>query len=665
MVDQLEGEEQMTVKVHMDDMKRVTIRQQDYFYHNISNTPFTLGIAFPSEYGKYRVSGGMELNSNNNKKRGFDPTATFGGDKWKLHPDWVYCEYNYAGSGEREFDSPETNMRHFLDKLTHNQMSWGNNQRVRPLPECENSGNTYQADCVKCDKELVQALVTDGEITKIFESDKPRKELFDLFGIELSFVATRSGLTRWEEHKEKDLFDMAEYEDMYDADNPREPHFSEVNNEAIDEVWYKRAVEYHYNNPNSFVFSVPFDIGDKRPTMVTATHAIFKEMDGMKAPAGVVGVQIDYDKFKDTFRQITTNHRDKKVADPISCEDEAIECYVLDNNGFVVISEDPLNTGKFFGEIDGTILRSLEEYRVFKKVKIYDYQAICLEREDDGSPAGIILTPFRLMAWMFNWIVGQIAMTIIRLEIHHLWNPDWTWAMPKPEDLDYTMDGSYMEGYDEYQEDYNEYDYNGEEGQTAEAVDQPQIEVTDTEDDDDEVTIEEKDPYDAFNEEIIKEYKTKDGGPIPLLEMTYINKTRPKPCDKEAYLYELNETALVTQTPLQGILRNCHESNCERPFSVTLIPNTNLVLVVADKNCPCYSTKVSVEPVKVEYGLKNETATNYCQLLKTNLYRNKPKKGFHYHPGEDEISLCGGGSTLSSSIFLAVLSLILLGGHRL
>ena len=28
-------------------------------------------------------------------------------------------------------------------------------------------------------------------------------------------------------------------------------HFSEVNNEATDEVWYKRAVDYHYNNPQN------------------------------------------------------------------------------------------------------------------------------------------------------------------------------------------------------------------------------------------------------------------------------------------------------------------------------------------------------------------------------------------------------------------------------
>jgi len=453
---------------------------------------------------------------------------------------------------------------------------------------------------------------------------------------------------------------MMDYEDIYDNENPREPHFSEVNNKAIDEVWYKRAVDYHYNNPTSFVFSVPFDIGDKRPTMVTATHAIFKDTAGMKAPAAVVGVQIDYDRFKEAFRRITTN---EAATGGMSCKDEAIECYVLDNNGFVVISEDPLNTGTFFGEIDGTILTSLEEYHVYNKIKIYDYQAICLEREDDGSPAGGLLTPFKLIATMFNYLLGQVAMTIIRLELHHLWNPDWTWARPQEPDNDFTMGDNEAYDYDAAENYYYSYDEGeGEQGQTADTIAEPPVEVTDNEDDDDdEATVEQpKDPYDQFNEEILKEYKMKDGGPIPLLEMTYINKTRPKPCDKEVYLYELNETALSKQTPLQGILRNCHESNCERPFSATMIPNTNLVLVVADKNCPCYSTKISVDPVKVEYGLKNESSTNYCHILKSNLYRSKPHQGFHYHPGEDEISLCGHSSALLPALWITVISMLLL-----
>jgi len=700
MVDQKEGMNRLTVKVHMDDMKRVTIREQNYFYHNISNTPFTLGIAFPSKYGQFRVTGGTEITRNK-----ADAAKVFSSDRWKLHPDWVYCEYNYAGSNDRQFDTPENNMRHFLDRLSHEgvKFNWGSS-RVRPLPTCAGNGGGFTADCPKsldkreveennsvdgdddeaereadeeggegdadedsvedhglnleltlptCDKELVQALVLDGEITQIFDSQEsrknnpkglksffnmmPRQDLFKEFGIELSFVATRSGLTRWEEHKEKNEFEMEEDYD-YDPDNPREPHFADLNNEATDEVWYKRAVEYHYNNPSSFVFSVPFDIGDTRPTLVTATHAIFKEENGQKAPAAVVGVHIDYDKFEKNFMKVTTGaegHGYKtNSGEFLSCKNESIECYVLDNNGFVMISEDPLNTGKFFGEIDGTILKSLEKNHVFKKIKIYDYQAICLENADDGSPAGIILTPFKMMAWLFNWLIGNIAMTIIRMEIHHLWNPDWTWALPAPQDRDYVQDdyGSYA--YD-YNEEYNDDGYD-------DSIDPGSVEQAGpvvSDDDEGEARVEE--PYDEFAEEELKDFKMKDGGPIPLLEMTYINKTQPKPCDKEAYLYELNETALRLQRPLQGILRNCHESSCERPFSVTLIPNTNLVLVVADKMCPCYSARISVAPTKVAYGPKNESAGNYCEKLKSNLYRKKPMPCVHYHPQEEEISLCG------------------------
>ena len=306
----------------------------------------------------------------------------------------------------------------------------------------------------------------------------------------------------------------------------------------------------------------------------------------------------------------------------MSCKNESIECYVLDNNGFVVISEDPNNIGKFFGEIDGTILNSLEQNHVFNKIKIYDYQAICLESADDGSPANILLTPFKLISWVFNWMLGQMAWTIIRLEIHHLWNPDWTYAWPAPqEQLDYAYayaDSAYYDDEEEYDTNTGGGDFNGG-GEMVEVTDSEEAEVEDVDE-----------PYDEHAEEMLNDFKVKDGGPIPLLEMTYINKTQPKPCDKEAYLYELNEEALKQQRPLQGILRNCHESNCERPFSVTQIPHTNLVLIVADKMCPCYSARISVSPVRVDYGPKNETA--YCEKLKHNLYRQKPRPSVHYHP---------------------------------
>ena len=41
--------------------KRATVRTQDYFYHPLVNTPFTLGIVLPRDYGRFRVNGKIEV----------------------------------------------------------------------------------------------------------------------------------------------------------------------------------------------------------------------------------------------------------------------------------------------------------------------------------------------------------------------------------------------------------------------------------------------------------------------------------------------------------------------------------------------------------------------------------------------------------------------------
>jgi hypothetical protein len=95
---------------------------------------------------------------------------------------------------------------------------------------------------------------------------------------------------------------------------------------------------------------------------------------------------------------------------------------------------------------------------------------------------------------------------------------------------------------------------------------------------------------------LIDEFSIKDGGPIPLLQMTYINKTTPKPCDKEVTLYELNNRIFDQNRnhrsgqldPVTGILEECGmDMGCRRPFSVQMIPHTNLIMIVADTTCPC------------------------------------------------------------------------------
>ena len=72
--------------------------------------------------------------------------------------------------------------------------------------------------------------------------------------------------------------------------------------------------------------------------------------------------------------------------------------------------------------------------------------------------------------------------------------------------------------YDSY---FTDYEYPNEEGPDANGVTPPPIPTVP--------------PYytDSTDDPLIDEFAIKDGSPIPLLEMTYINKTKPMPCDKE------------------------------------------------------------------------------------------------------------------------------------
>jgi hypothetical protein len=79
-----------------------------------------------------------------------------------------------------------------------------------------------------------------------------------------------------------------------------------MNQRAIDEVWYKRAVDQHGIEPESFVFSVPFDAASSSKPLVTATHAIFVEHKGHHAPAAVVGLQIQHSSLASHFLNITS-----------------------------------------------------------------------------------------------------------------------------------------------------------------------------------------------------------------------------------------------------------------------------------------------------------------------------------------------------------------------
>lgn len=52
----------------------------------------------------------------------FSVTEYFKGNNWKVHPDWVYCEYNSAS--DKLFSSPEERVLHFLSRTRKPGWKW-------------------------------------------------------------------------------------------------------------------------------------------------------------------------------------------------------------------------------------------------------------------------------------------------------------------------------------------------------------------------------------------------------------------------------------------------------------------------------------------------------------------------------------------------------------
>lgn len=87
--------ENITIKYHYDDMRRVSKEVYDYYFTPLNNTPFSIGLAFPRTYGHYSLK--VEDVIKKYKHTGIKLIDFFKGN-WKIHPKWyVKSSYNIGG----------------------------------------------------------------------------------------------------------------------------------------------------------------------------------------------------------------------------------------------------------------------------------------------------------------------------------------------------------------------------------------------------------------------------------------------------------------------------------------------------------------------------------------------------------------------------------------
>ncbi|XP_011699951.1 PREDICTED: voltage-dependent calcium channel subunit alpha-2/delta-3-like, partial [Wasmannia auropunctata] len=388
------------VKLHYDDNRRVNLEKRDYFYAPLPGTPFSLAVVIPN-YGTTWIKVGDEIRRIQNMN--VNVSDYFVGDHWRVHPSWVYCRYHYLEG--HEFNSSKDELLHFLGLMSRPGWRWSEQYEAYPSIDEDKEPNcgrqTLKHDDYYCNKELMQLLVFDAKATNdsfrgdYMEDLPPRaRDLAQRYGIFVRFIATQSGLTRWHHLRASKL-----------------PHaddgiaFGDLHRRAVNEPWYKGAIFQNELDSDSISLSVPWEAG--ADAIVTISMSLSPKDGGKKAPAAVVGFQMTIKDLYKRFMALTsaTNFE-------MNCADIWINCYLLDQNGYVVISDAHNDTGQFMGQFMGTqegaVMLSMVKQGVYNPVDIYDYQAWCRNVEIEKNSANSLIEPLQHMARMLFWFLLRL-----------------------------------------------------------------------------------------------------------------------------------------------------------------------------------------------------------------------------------------------------------------
>ncbi|CAB3365530.1 Hypothetical predicted protein [Cloeon dipterum] len=411
------------IKFALDDQRRINVETRDFFYLPVNGTPFTLGLSLPPNYGTFSIDVGEKFRKL--EKAGITSANYFHGTNWRVHPDWVYCRYLHDNI--KNFTTPEERLMHFFKKKDNEEEKWkwfsdpllpldvesGEEDHScgrRPVPE----------DYYYCDEDLVLGLLMEAKaINNWFGTDEwvlrdimNEREPVEHFNITMRFVSTHAGLTRWQ---------------YVNAMSGTESRFGDFNNRAIDEDWYKATILLHEESPDSILFNVPFDAGADPDQTVTAFTAVYHQDGGHEVPAAVAGYKFPIHRLQQQLYKITETYASPSCTekagstDLCGCASEDISCYLLDVNGYVVVSDEFNDTGRFFGDVAPDAMVALKKIGAYRQMVLFDYQATCINQTIVSSGAAdLFLTPVRWVQGLLSYMAGQFLQVAVN---NYMWSP--------------------------------------------------------------------------------------------------------------------------------------------------------------------------------------------------------------------------------------------------
>jgi len=213
--------------------------------------------------------------------------------------------------------------------------------------------------------------------------------------------------------------------------------------------YYGRAVK----QPNSVLtLSVPhYQESSKstyKPIMSIYAPVSLKKQ---KVTVAVTGLEANYTQFAEKYFIKETKWCPGKVDcdSRLTCDRtqknkvEGLYCYLLDENGFIVGSNEPEDVGKFFGTVDSKLMAKLilndtiGQKGVYQVISLPDYQASCKLIAGEGSSANRIHGMYTSIVSLVSWITATAVALLSKFAIYSLFGQGVEQAFAAVENVKY------------------------------------------------------------------------------------------------------------------------------------------------------------------------------------------------------------------------------------
>lgn len=330
------------------------------------------------------------------------------GSEWSVHPKWTYCWDNLYNSEVNREDrteklllemTPKEQIEHFLHANLLDSSSF-TLQAYLFNEEREHLNSKFF-----CNQELLSSLIFDANATRISLGSCSSVKLNEKLKLKPinAFLSTRSGLTRY-----------FEFDSNKSASSDEFKRFK-----SIDENIYKKAVDYSIKyESNYFIFQLE---KSSSQTFITASRALIlkngtyrrkknwskkRENEFIRTPYAVLGVQFDYESFLESIEKPNFTNKSTRT-------------YFLDDNGYMLFGFDDQNelikdnsteaSGLLLSEYDSELFDDLINQSVYRRIKIFDYQAICEHKKETKAESS---SSIAVQPTLINFILKSVITVI-------------------------------------------------------------------------------------------------------------------------------------------------------------------------------------------------------------------------------------------------------------